>query len=260
MENEIEKKQETALAATQPIRRGFEEDTDPDDLIIPRAKLLQALSPEVDEDPARFQQGMIINSLTKSEFPMDEEKRITIIPVLKRTHWIRFNPRDKKSKDFDPQFEAGDIIWRSDNPLDPRVQAEGKFSTDGTPPKATKFIEFLAYVPGTTIPVLVSFSKTSFKAGKELLSLTQFADADMFAFKYYLKSKKETGDNGVYYVLKVQPAGKVDEKDFKIAEDMWKRFHKKNFKVDEVNAEDVEASERPKAEEAPAWTKEDAQI
>ena len=42
-------KAQGALAGTGAPRRGFEEPTQQEDLVIPRAKLLQALSPEVVE-------------------------------------------------------------------------------------------------------------------------------------------------------------------------------------------------------------------
>jgi|GEM_PF-1007017 len=234
-ETEIETKQATEVAISTAPRRGFEEDAEQEDLIIPRAKLLQALSPEVEEDPKRFQAGMIINSLTKETFPLDNDGRIVFVPILKKTNWIRFNPRDKKSADFDPAFETGAIIWRSTDLLDPRVQEDGKFGANGEPPKATKFLNFLAHIPGTFIPVLISFSKTSFKAGKELLSLTQFSqERDMFAWTYTLRSKKETGDNGAYFVLKIDKAAKTSADDFKVAEALWERFHAKELTSDEA--------------------------
>src|SRR3990167_7619408 len=51
----------TKISVTAP--RGFEGGVEKEDLIIPRAKLLQAMSPEMQE--GGFTVGEIINSLTK---------------------------------------------------------------------------------------------------------------------------------------------------------------------------------------------------
>ncbi|WP_348260365.1 hypothetical protein, partial [Salmonella enterica] len=71
-----------------PRQRGFESGITQEDLIIPRAKLIQALSPEITEGLG-VRPGDIINSLTKEVLP-DE-----FIPVFMFKNFIRFNPRSK---------------------------------------------------------------------------------------------------------------------------------------------------------------------
>ena len=125
---EVVKKDETALDPKKP--RGFEDNITKEDLVIPRAKLLQALSPEVVEGEGK--PGQIINSLTKEALPE------IFIPCFFFSQWIRFNPRNPKDEDFDSTFGAGEIIWRSEDPHDSRVQQQGKWRGD-KPPLATKF-------------------------------------------------------------------------------------------------------------------------
>lgn len=233
---DLVKKEETAVAL-KSRGRGFEEETNREDLIIPRAKLLQALSPEVQEEGSNLKAGQIINSLTKEPLPG------SFIPIFKFTNWVRFNPRDSKALGFESTVEPGAIIWRSADPYDPRVIAEGKFGANGERPLATKFLNFFSYFPGVDMPIVLSFSNTSFKAGKQLLSLCQFGGGDMFSRQYGLKSVKESSDKGTYYVLQVAASGKPKDSDYKFAERLWDEFHAKDVKIDEAAGE--EPQERP---------------
>jgi len=63
---EVVVKQDTALASSQ---NGGILDAPSDELIIPRAKLLQALSPEIVEGMEGLKPGMIISNLTKEALP-----------------------------------------------------------------------------------------------------------------------------------------------------------------------------------------------
>lgn len=229
MDRNLEVKKDTQLAMTTGERLGFEEATDREDLIIPRAKLLQALSPEVCDEPENFRVGSIINSITKEGLPQE------FIPIFKFTNWIRFNPRKATDDGFDAMYAPGAIIWRTSNPLDPRVLSEGKFGPNGEHPIATKFLNFFSYFPGHEMPIVVSFSKTSFTAGKTLLSLTHFSGGDMFSRKYRLSAKKTENDIGTFYVLEVVPAGKPTEEEYATARGLHASFgaKSKDIKIDE---------------------------
>ncbi len=245
-----------ALAHTK--RRGFEEPSDREDFIIPRAKLLQPTSPEVNDNPGVFLPGTIINSLTKDKL-FNEKNELVFVPILKNTNWARFNPRQPSDPNFDPAYEKGAMIWRSNDPLDERVKTEAQFGPNGEPPKAIKFLNFLAFIPSQPImPVVISFSKTSFKAGKELLSLTQFAEGDMFAWEYILTAVQVKGDSGTYYILKIAK-GKKNEDNFAKCEQLWNDFHSKELKVDDEATDDAadkstNTGGEPAAEQKPGQT------
>lgn len=241
---DIQTKQETEVAtsATTVTRRGHESPVDQSDLMIPRAKLLQALSPEVQEDGKRYQQGMIVNSITKDELPKDANGTITFLPVMRSVNWVRFNPQSDKDPDFNPDFGAGDVIWKSNDPKDPRVISEGGWGPENEPPKAIKFINYLAIIPGTTMPIVISFGKTSFKAGKALTTMTQFADGDLFAWRYKLRAKKEQNDaKQQYFVLSVESGGKAETSEYAQAERIYEAFSGKDLKVHDEDASDEAA-------------------
>ena len=218
MSNEITKTE--AALATGTHQRGFEGGITQEDLIIPRAKLIQALSPEITEGLG-VKPGAIINSLTKEVLP-DE-----FIPVFMFKNYIRFNPRSKADPNFDPAFEPGAVVWKSTDPEDPKVVAETRFGPNGEKPIATTFLNFFSCFPGVSMPVIVSFSKTSYKAGRQLLSLAKFCGGDMFSRKYRLSSLMETNDIATYAVLKVAPAGAVSPEECKLCERLWNDFSEK---------------------------------
>lgn len=232
MTKDVAVKQSAEL--TTPAPRGFEAGVDAEDLIIPRAKLLQALSPEVQE--GELKQGLIINSLTKDILPEE------FIPVFTFKDFIRFNPRNAEDNAFNPDFEPGQIIWRSKDPQDPRVLEETRFGADGSKPLATTFMNFFALFPGVSMPVIVSFSKTSYKTGKQLLSLAKFCGGDMFSRKYSLKAVKEQNDIGTYFVLKVASLGAASEAEQKAGAQMWADYSPKTGKIE---VHDVAEDERP---------------
>jgi len=234
---ELEAKKNTELSERLPEGRGFEEPTDGEDLIIPRAKLLQALSPEVQDDG--MLQGLIINSLTKENLPE------AFIPIFKFTNWIRFNAAKKTDPGFDPAFEPKEIIWRSTDPTDQRVIDESGFGPNGELPLATKFLNFLSYFPDMEMPmpIILSFSKSSFRAGKELLSLTKYAGGDMFSRQYKLSAIQKENELGKFFVLKVAMDGNADEAGYKIAEGLFKDFSPKKADIvvhDETGDKDAE--------------------
>ena len=209
--------------------RGFEEPIDNDDLKIPRARLLQALSPAVIDDVnGGLRPGMIINDLS-SEILSD-----TFIPIFKFTTWIRFNPRKKEDFGFDPSFAPGDVIWRSNDPIDPKVIDQSKFGENGEKPLATKFLNFFAKFKNENMPVIISFCNSSYNAGRDLLSLARFTPGAMFSRQYKLASKFKENDKGKFFIFTVKPAGNVVDDEFKLCEQWYNTFRPqtKDFKVD----------------------------
>ncbi|HRZ15784.1 MAG TPA: hypothetical protein P5110_09780 [Candidatus Omnitrophota bacterium] len=241
MSQEIEKVQSGALMQAEGVQRGFEGGVDREDLIIPRAKLIQALSPELTEGLEGIKVGSIINSLTKEVLPGE------FIPVFTFKNYIRFNPRSKDDPNFNPDFDPGAVIWKSTDPLDPKVKEEARFGPNGEKPLATTFINFFSYFPGVPMPIIVSFSKTSYRAGKNLLSLAKFCGGDMFSRRYKLVSQMETNDIATYAVLKVTPAGDAKPEEYAVGERLWKDFASKvdAIQVHEEDAQDDAGEKRP---------------
>jgi hypothetical protein len=228
----MSKKQELATQGTTALavqnRRGFETESGREDLLIPRTKLIQPLSPEVEENGIKA--GSIVNSLTKEVLPS------VFVPVFVFKEYIRFNTRATDKPGYDPNYPLGALMWKTADALDPRVE-ETKFGPNGEQPVAQAVLNFFSWFPGCDMPIIVSFAKTSYKAGKQLYSLTKFCQGDMFSRKYSLTTKKEQNDSGSYWVYQVAPAGLASEEEYKTAEAFWQQF---SSKAQELNAHEVE--------------------
>jgi len=222
------------LCVVSKPQRGFEGGVNQDDLIIPRAKLIQALSPELNDGIEGIRIGSIVNSLTKEKLP-DE-----FVPIFTFKTFIRFNPRKKDDPNFLSAFEPGAVVWKSADPDDPRVIEETRFGRNGEKPAAITFLNFFSYFPGCTMPIILSFSKTSYKTGKQLLSLAKFCGGDMFSRKYRLSSVMETNDIGTYSVFKVVPVGEVSQDEYKTCEYLWNEF---SAKVQDIQVHDDDDTE-----------------
>ena len=229
----VVKKGSTPPANINVQGRGFEEPTDREDLLIPRASLLQALSPQVSEGIEGCKAGIVVNSVSNSVLPEE------FIPIFKYTEYLKFNPRDKKDPAFDPAYEPGQLIWKIVNKEDPRV-AETKFAEDGSKPLAQKVMNFLCYFPGEPMPIVLGFAKTSYKAGKKLISLAQLSGGDMFSRKYRLQVKQADKEGIKYFVLDVALISKTNQAEFAIAEGLYNRFRGKELKVHEPEQKPLE--------------------
>ncbi len=229
--NHVAEHQNNPLAQSEQPQRGFEHGVDQEDLVMPRAKLIQALSPEMQEGLEGIKVGSIINSLTKEVLPE------IFIPIFFFKTFIRFNPRKKDDPNFDREFEPGAVIWMSNDPHDPKVIAETGFKNNRKKPLAVTFLNFFSYFPGVSMPVIVSFSKTGYKAGRQLLSLCCTVSGDMFSRQYRLRSQMESNDVGVYAVFKATPVGHVSTQEHQSCERLWEMFSAKTGAI-QVHTQD----------------------
>jgi len=112
-------------------------------------------------------------------------------------NFIRFNPRSKDDPNFNAAFDPGAVIGSRWIRLT-EGGARDQVRANGEKPLATTFLNFFSYFPGVAMPIIVSFSKSSYKTGKQLLSLAWFCQKGMFARKYRLTSVMETNDIATY--------------------------------------------------------------
>lgn len=228
--NDVTVKHDGALTTAG---RGFEGVTK-EDLLIPRASLLQALSPEIVEGMDGAKAGQIRNSLTHDLLPS------RVIPIFCFKNYMRFNPRNRQDAAFNPNYEAGAVIWRSIDPNDPKVQEECTFGENGENPLATTFLNVFSLFPGVSMPIVLSFSKTSYKTGKQLLSLARFCGGDFWSRAYQLGSTLVTNDKGSYYVFTVTSLGESSAEERTTAEGWWTMFSEKAQAL-KVHEEELEA-------------------
>jgi hypothetical protein len=197
--------------------RGFEEPIDLEDLIIPRAKLLQPTSDELKDPTTELRQGQIINSLTKEILPA------CFVPVFYFKEYLRFNGRKKEDPGYDDNFAPGALMWRTRDAADERV-AQCEFGPNGEVPLAITTLNFFSVFDGLSMPIIVSFGKTSYKAGKNLLSLAKLRGGDMFSRRYKISVLPGKNEKGSYFVFKINPNGDCDPELFKTVENYFIQY------------------------------------
>lgn len=203
-----------------------------DDLEIPRAKLFQGTNEEVEKYGfSNDQKGMLFNSMTKEALPS------RFVPFFFWRNYIRFNARTRAEANYDPAFDLNAILWRTNDPDDPRVIAQTCFGPNGEKPLAVTFLNFLALFPGVPMPLVIAFAKTSFAAGRHLASLAKWSQADLWARAYTLTTRLKTFDGGPCYVFVVDPAGASTDEESRQAEAWWALFSHKAAEL-KVHEED----------------------
>lgn len=220
MSNEIIKKETDELAVQNGMPMGFE-DEDASDVIIPRVKVIQTLSPERKDKIA--EEGDIINSLTKEKL---------------------------NGKVFVPVFKFNNNVWWKDRSEGGGIQCiarDGKTGelSDGTlllcaqcrrcefdntkqgkeaMPTCTKYINFFGFFAGERMPIILSFSKTCYNEGKKLYSLAKVTMQNMWNFGYTLSEKLMAKGGNEWYVPVMTAAGPTDEADREFALNLYKSY------------------------------------
>jgi len=164
---------------------GMASNITPSDLRLPRVALLQSKSPQVEREEAKA--GQFLNTLTQEVI----ESPVIFTPVFVFKNVIKYKPRE----------QGGGIIYKTTN-FTPEVIKD--ITWDGaTKPAATQFINAVVLVKGQDIPLIISFSMTSFKTGQDLLTLIQLS-GQAWKFHYALESVKAANAKGSYYVMRVK--------------------------------------------------------
>ena len=218
-----------ALQAQANKPRGLENSTDRSDLIIPRAKKIEAMSPEMQDTEllkSGIHPGVIINSITKEILP---EK---FIPVSYFKQWIRFNANKEGDRGWVDGYGPRDVIYNTQDKNDIRLSSDAIWEGD-LPPVTTTFLCFLALFEGQDIPVVLSFGGTNFRTGKTLLSLATFKGGDLFSNRYRLTTKKKSNEMGTWFVFDVTFAGKAEGEEYAKAEAMYETFKPADAKIHE---------------------------
>ena len=204
--------------------RGFDDDVDQGDFLIPRAKVVTFTSLET-KDPdesKRIPAGRFINSVSKLDIPKE------FIPILRYKNYVRFNPLDTKSPGFDKNFEPGKLIFSTTDRHDPRVVDGIKWGAEGEKPLVQKVLNYLCYFKGENFPLILSFKSTSYRGAQRLNTLLESAGGDMFSNKYKLITSLEKKGGNDYYVMNVEAAGKTTAEEYAICEGFYNRFANKD--------------------------------
>ena len=227
----------TELVAQQEAPMGFE-DEDAGDMIIPRVKVIQMLSPEKKDKVA--DEGDIINSLTK-----DKLNGKTFIPVFKFNNNIDWRDRSEGGgmNCYARDGKVGEKIDGTKLMCAQCKRCEFDNSKQGKEaiPKCTKYINFFGFLAGERMPIILSFAKTNYNEGKKLYSLAKVTMQNMWNNGYKLESKLMSKNGNEWYICVPSPVGATDDADRAFGLDLYKMY-RDSIQTMNINMED-ESSE-----------------
>ena len=207
---------------------GFEE-TKSEDIIIPRVKVIQALSPERQDNEAN--EGDIINSLTKENM-----KGKRFIPVKQFYSNIYWNPdRDDELRIFCRSFD-GRIGQNADGTCLCEKCKKNQFDNTkvgkDSQPLCTAYLNFLGFFEDSPMPVVLSFAKTNYNEGKKLLSIAKSMRCAAWNYFYTLESKKVAKNKNQWYIITTRMDGQTSPELRSLAYNLFRTYETSQIKAD----------------------------
>lgn len=195
MSNITEKKEANLSTDVQDLSNWGAPEMSSNDLVIPMVLLMQYTSDKVKAQTAKF--GELRDSLN-DEVLGSQEKPFEIIPFLAERFWIEYDV--SKGDKFGDKEYLGTVPITAANDNLPYLDEERKISRD----RAIYVYGLIADRYDKSIPVVITFRRTSLKAGKAIMTQmyaqNRAAGKNPAGYVIQVTSKKEAGDAGDYAV------------------------------------------------------------
>lgn len=233
-ELEISKQNQSLVDTTSNAPMGFE-DEEAGDFIIPRIKVVNALSPERKDKKA--DEGDIINSLTVEKY-----NGKIFIPVYKFNSNILWKDRADgggilciaRDGKVGTETDGSCLICKQCKKNEFDNSKSGKDAI----PKCTKYINFFGFFEGEPMPIVLSFAKTNYNEGKKLYSLAKVTMQNMWNYGYRLESKLFSKNGNEWYNIIPTSAGATSDENRMIGEMLYKSYRTAELKFDMENGEE----------------------
>lgn len=178
-----------------------------EDFILPQAHIIQGLPKEKDKYGKMVNTGDVINTLTLERlFAYDPDERKltgenTFIPLAGFPEWVYW-----------PKGEQRPVYRHRNKHMVPPEDLEwGDEGGKRIPPSATQCFVFIClFAADPSMPLAITFKKTSIKAGQTLLSLEKLRGAKGPGL-YAMTFKKASNDDGSWITPVITPKGNPDE-------------------------------------------------
>ena len=209
------------------------EGADKDSFAIPFLRVIQKMSPQVDESDAAYvpeaKAGMFMNSVTGELF--DGKEGVLFIPCAFQRRFLRWGPRSGEGSGFKGELMPEEVALMRDRgeiaELERRLYAPG---SDGkvNPKTSDRFSDtrshfgLLLRADGTFSRVLLALGSTQIKKSKQMISMLSEAKVQtargaltpptwMNIFR--ITTVVESNDEGSWHGVKPEAAGFVDRAD-----------------------------------------------
>ena len=220
---------------------GFE-NVRPQDIMLPRFALLQALSPSVVEKRGPdYVAGAVMNSLT-GEIWIRADEEVEFIPLIHYVEWIRWGDRDKQEGILARSNDPASELALSSQRRDSRELPSGRKIID-----VTEYHNFVVVFPSVGIDrmVVLSCCRTNHKKGRLLLGLARYRGKyPLYAGKYALSTVIEQNKTGQkYYVYNIRNAGWCPEEIYEGASKLYTMLKEASTVQTDMSGEQAEATE-----------------
>ena len=268
------KAEESALATMDDIdyskyAGAGTETQDAKDIAIPFLKVLQPLSPELDEAESKFiadaKQGQMLNSVTGALY--DGKTGLLFVPCYYERKQLRWGPR-AGGGGFKGEMSEVEVAQAREKGHLINFEGRDYFTENGQvdPKKNDRLSDsrlhyglVLSESGGLPSRVLMSLTSTQIKKSKQFNALMrertlslpggQIVIAPTFAYAYRITTVKESNDQGSWYGVQIALHDKVKSKlIFDIAAAFYEAVRSNEVKVDLAQATDAapaSASEDP---------------
>lgn len=237
-------------ATTQGVSgRGFE-NVERKDILMPRVKLLQQMSPEVTGELG-MKAGTMVTSLSN----INHGAKVVLTPILhfrSRIKWIKQDDGGGiECSSPDARTPLSDMICASCANCEHKDWDDTKKGKDQAP-ACTLYENFLVLIGDSTEPVLLPMERTKLRTAKKLFSIGALKNSDMWNWQYELGVSKEKNEQDqVYYTYTITDLARPTKEDRrKLCEGIWASLSKKTIIAADNDNPDAEARQGQQA--APA--------
>ena len=259
MSKEVAKKADNALPAhLQGGKTTQIGNIDRSDLIIPRVKLLQAISPEVADGIEGARAGIFWHTIAGQ--PIETPMRA--IPIILRKSYVLWSPRGDdrgilarandglhwdqpegmtfevkpKNSPHSVKYTLGATVHDSSD--DGPALSEFGSSIPGdpqSPPAAALTYQFLWYFPDLQdlSPAIIINTRSSVKPAQQLLSKIDLRPVDHFGQVYKIGVVKEQGNEGPFFNYTYTSDGYASEEEYDTAQAMYHKFKEEDWVASE---------------------------
>jgi len=242
MSTQVEKRETKALARAADLASwGAGQVLTANDIILPKIWALQHMSEKVGAGQGKF--GEFRDSVNNDLFG-DLENPFEVIPFHLVVKWMEFDIIANKSGARKRNFKQ--IVNIQNNPSLPGYNDNLPYTDADGLVERDRVMDYYVLLPmevaeDRALPYVISFKRTSIKAGKKL-ALQMFVrnrDAGMVpaAVVFNLSGKSVSNDDGTFVVMDVATSRKTSDKELGTALKWWQQVEKGMTRVDEVEME-----------------------
>ncbi len=236
--------------ASQFAGRGFE-NLERKDILIPRMKLLQANSPEVEGDLAQ-DKGTIFTIPANKNFG----DKVLITPILHFRSRIKWEG-DRADGDGEIECQSDDGRNPKKNifevspdedgnicPNCPKKEWDNEEEGKDAIPECTLYENFVVLIGNEDNPVILPMERTKAKAARKFYSMGALKNQDFWNFQYELKIVKEKNPEGKhYYNFVISDIGKETNAERRtLCENLYESLADKTLTPAELKPEDGESA------------------